>query len=105
MDGATLQSRLWVGYGKAALRIGTSHGVYRPSGTTNPLVIGNLIETISAVFAIHVAQYTFDKPSDYKDNLFHGLFDATNVHQWDYLAGPSPGVGSVDGIYFVTGFD
>jgi len=104
MDGVTLQSRLWKGYGKAALRIGTSHGVYRPVDNTNPLISGNLIETIPAVFAIHVAQYNFDKPSDYKDCLFHGLFDASNVHKWDYFSG-APSVNSTDGVYFVTGFD
>lgn len=106
MDGITLQSRLWKGYGKAATRIGTPHGVYRPSGTTNPLTGGNLIATIPAVFSIHgAAQYSFDKPSDYKDNLFHGLFDATSVNQWDYLAGPAPSVESEDGVYFVAGLD
>ena len=99
MDGVKLQSKLWKGYGKAALRIGTPYAVYRPSGATNPIVSGNLITTIPAAFTIHGAgQYKFDKPSDYKDALFHGLFDATMLHQGDYLVGSS-------GTYFISAFD
>ena len=99
MDGVKLQSRLWKGYGKAAKRIGTLHTVYRPGTiTTNPLIQANIVTQIQAVFAIHTAQFTFDKPSDYKDNLFHGLFDATLCKSGDYLVGD-------DGTYFITAFD
>ena len=99
MDGARLQAKLWAGYGKAALRIGTLHTVYRPgTSVSNPLIQANIVTQIPAVFAIHTAQFTFDKPSDYKDNLFHGLFDATLCQPGDYLVGS-------DGTYFITAFD
>lgn len=99
MDGVTLQSKVWRGYGIAAKRVGLSHNVYRPVGTSLPLASVNLVMTLHASFTSHSSsEFSYGKPSDYKDNLFHGLFDASSVLPGDYLTGPY-------GIYFVASLD
>ena len=99
MDGATLQNRIWKGYAKAALRIGLKYQVIRPVGTATPLTSGNLVMSLYASFTPHsAAQFSFGKPSDYKDTMYHGLFDATSTQVGDYLTGQQ-------GRFFVASLD
>ena len=106
MDGTRLQAKLFAGYGKAAKRIGRPHIVYRPQPGvyTDPIVPGNIVSTIPAVFALHKEQFGFGMPGDYKNNLYHVLFDATGLLPGDYLIGPDPGTW-LDGTYYITNFD
>ena len=63
MDGALLQQKIYGGYAKSALRVGLPFDVYRPSGSVNPLAIGNKIATVRAAFTVHSAsQFSFDRP-------------------------------------------
>ena len=97
MDAATLQNRIYSGYGKAAKRIGYAFGVYRPtSATANPIQPGNLITTLLATFTVSGIGFNFEKPSAYKNPLFNGLFDATLVLPGDYM------VNATHGTYFVA---
>lgn len=92
MDAARLQAKLNSGYGKAALRLGFAYTVYRPSSATNPIVSGNIVgASINAAFTPRAASYNFNLTSDYKQPLFHGLFDATSVNVGDYLYNASHG--------------
>lgn len=86
MDAARLQAKLNSGYGKAALRLGYTYSIYRPQGATDPIVSGNLLPgTIFAAFTPRSTGFNFQISADYKQALFHGLFDATTVDIGDYL--------------------
>lgn len=86
MDAARLQSKLYSGYGKAALRLGYAFTVYRPSGPNTPLAAGNISgSAVNATFTPRAAGFNFEMTSEYKNPLFHGMFDATSVNVGDYL--------------------
>lgn len=90
MDGATLSTKVFAGYGKAASRVGRRMDVYRAQTPDDPLNVNNVIATINAAFTIHGASnFSFDKPSDYNNPLYHGLFDPTGLDAGDYLVDPS----------------
>ena len=96
MDAATLQARIWSGYGKAATRIGYQFSIYRPTTISNPMALGNIVGSpINAAFTVNSSSFNFGKAGAYKDNLWNGLFDATAVHVGDYL------YNSTHGTYFV----
>lgn len=97
MDAATIQSKIYAGYGKAAARVGYLYTIYRPlspphSAPTpysalSPL---NKVGTINASFDnANEANFPYDKPNDFKGILWSGLFDATNVFRGDYLVNGS----------------
>lgn len=85
MDAATLQAKVYAGYGKAALRIGYVFDRYRPSSAFNPTAPGNLAESLRASFTAGPAGHNFEKASSYKSQLYLGLFDARNAAPGDYL--------------------
>jgi len=86
MDAARLQTKVYSGYSKAAQRIGYAFTVYRPNGAGNPIVSGNIVNAgINASFTPRSTGFNFEITSDYKQPLFHGLFDATNINVGDYL--------------------
>lgn len=96
MDAARLQSKVYSGYGKAAQRIGYAFTVYRPQDGSNPIVGGNIVGVpVNASFTPRAAGFNFQITSDYKNALFHGLFDATSINVGDYLSSGG------HGIYFV----
>lgn len=90
MDGATLQSKVYAGFGKAALRIGLSYAIYRPSGPDNPLA-GASVGTINAAFT---AGPNFQNPNKYGQAAWYGTLDGDQVNVGDYLVGES--------IYFIA---
>lgn len=86
MDAARLSQKVFAGYGKAAKRVGAQFDVYRPQLAADPLNVNNKITTIEAAFTIHNANnFSFDRPSDYNNPLFHGLFDPTGINRGDYF--------------------
>lgn len=95
MDAATLQARIYSGYGKAAQRTGYAFDVYRPSGPANPLGAGNKVATLNAVFMVR-GDKGFGKTPGYKDQLWDGQFDATNLQVGDYLTSAQ------HGTYFIA---
>lgn len=100
MDGARLSRKVFAGYGKAASRVGVSFDVYRPQTAFEPLNLNNRLRAQFAAFTIHGAQnFTFTKPSDHDNALFHGLFDPTDVRAGDYFVDPA----GAQGPFFVAG--
>lgn len=86
MDGATLQKKIWAGYGKAASRLGMLNDLFRPIGAVNPLASDTKIQSLLASF--NAQDWTYIKPNKYGNPLWYGLFDATPTRQGDYLVGP-----------------
>lgn len=96
MDAARLQTKVYSGYAKAALRIGYTFTIYRPLAATGPIVSGNIVGSpLNATFTPRSTGFKFEITSDYKQPLFHGMFDATSVNVGDYLFNAS------QGTYFV----
>ena len=94
MDAATLQNRIYKGYGKAALRLGYMTDIYRPVNGTNPMQQGNKIASINASF--NAEDMTYGKPNKYGKATWFGLFDGTQTQVGDYLDN------SQDGTFFVA---
>jgi len=84
MDGATIQARLYAGYAKAALRIGTLHTQYRPSSAITPIAAGNVIASIPASFNIG-GKYANQPKADVW--LWQAVLDGSAVAIGDYLIG------------------
>jgi len=91
MDAATLQSRIYRGYGKAAARLGQLYQVARPLAASAPL--GNI--EFSLLCSFNNRDWTYIKPDRYGDPTWYGLFDASNTQAGDYLLGPQ-------GPYFIA---
>ncbi|PUA19584.1 hypothetical protein [Glaciimonas sp. PCH181] len=91
MDSTTLQSRIYKGYGKAALRIGPINTVYRASSAISSQ--GNTVTTLNASFNAEDMKY--GRPNKYGKPTWFGLFDGTLVDVGDYLIGPQ-------GTFFVA---
>lgn len=89
MDGATLQSRIYSGYAKAASRVGYSNLHYRPSSALNPIAVGNKLANIYASFNAQDMKY--GKPNKYGNPLWYGLFDGSQTRVGDYLIDPVVG--------------
>jgi hypothetical protein len=93
MDAATIQDRIYRGYGKAAQRIGFAHDVFRATTANDPTDPARKIATIKAAF--DAATYSFTRPNKYGTALWNGLFDGRTTQVGDYLTGPG-------GTYFVA---
>ena len=95
MNNAALQAKLWAGYNKAALRLGSSYTQYRPTATTAAIVSGNVVRTMTAAFDVDPG-FSFKAPSKYTNPIFYALLDGSLVQPSDYFVG-------VDGTFFVAG--
>jgi len=80
MDGATVQDKIYAGYGQAATRIGETASIYRPTNALSP--IGTAIGTILAAFD---QRGRFENPNKYGQNIWYGLFDGCETQVGDYL--------------------
>lgn len=80
MDGATIQAKVYAGYGKAAQRVGFDYDLYRPAGADKPLVAP--VATIKASFT-QALKYT--RPNEYGDPTWHVLSDGRQMQVGDYL--------------------
>lgn len=103
MDAATLQARIYTGYGKAAQRTGYTFDLYRPSAPTGspptpafPLSPLNKVGSLPASFTPGPAGFNFDKTANYKDTVCTGLFDGTTAKVGDYLNS------AAHGTYFIA---
>ncbi|KVC81389.1 hypothetical protein [Burkholderia ubonensis] len=83
MDSATLQNRIYKGYGKAALRIGPIYSQYRPTSASNPIASGTLLGTLNASF--NAMDMTYGRPNVYGKALWYALVDGTQTKIGDYL--------------------
>jgi hypothetical protein len=102
MDGVVLQSKVYQGYARAALRVGLPFDIYRPPSASNPMATANKIGTIPAAFTVHSSgNFNFSKPSDYKGPTFHALLDGAQVRIGDYLKSSI----ATDGPFFIIGMD
>lgn len=91
MDGATLQSRIYKGYGQAAKRIGYQYQQYRANSAINPLTT----TLIQSLFCSFTTNFNFNQPNKYGQATWLGLFDASLVKPSDILVGHQ-------GVYFVA---
>jgi len=87
MDGTTIQSRIYAGRGKAALRIGLDCRQYRPLTAGAPL--GNLVGTIKAAF--NSGDSTYLTPNMPGDAYWHVDLDGRSTQVGDYLVRVSDG--------------
>lgn len=94
MDAATLQSKIYAGFGKAALRIGYLTDVYRATTSANPTAVGNKIASLYASFNAEDMKY--QKPNKYGHPTWFCVLDGSSVHVGDYLKNTH------DGTYFVA---
>lgn len=82
MDAATLQQKIYAGYGKAALRIGPSYNQYRPSSAINPFQ-GGPLQSLYASF--NAEDMTYSRPNKYGKATWFCLVDGTQTQVGDYL--------------------
>lgn len=83
MDAATLQNRIYKGYGKAALRIGPLYSLYRPTSASNPIAPAMLLGTLNASF--NAEDMTYGRPNKYGKATWFVLLDGTQTRVGDYL--------------------
>lgn len=94
MDAATLQSRIYTGYAKAAARVGYSADQYRPASASNPIAAGNKLRSLPASF--NAENMGFSRPNKHGKATWYGLFDGTLTQVGDYL------VNEQDGTFFIA---
>jgi len=83
MDAATLQQKIYGGYGKAALRIGPVYNLYHPTSAANPISPATWLGTLNASF--NAQDMTYSKPNLYGKPLWYALLDGTQTQVGDYL--------------------
>lgn len=82
MDAATLQTRIYGGYAKAAQRIGESYSVYRSISAINPLDSGYLYSNVLASFNV---DWAYSKANKFGNALWQLIADGTPLQVFDYL--------------------
>jgi hypothetical protein len=84
---ARIQNRIYYGYGKAAIRLGTAHNVYRSSDGNNPIQPANLL--FSQLIGID-QDYTYMKAKKYGDPVWQFLPEnGLLLRNYDYFVSPS----------------
>lgn len=81
MDAATLQTKIYSGYAKAAERLGVSTYVFRPLQADAPFT--QPIATLKASFTAE--EFHYGKPRKYGQAMWYGLFDGSQTQAGDYL--------------------
>ena len=94
MNGPELQAKLYAGYVKAALRLGTPYLQYRPTGPANPIASGNLVQSLTAAFD-PAPGFEFHHPALFGKPVWYALLDGTQTVVGDYLVGSA-------GTYFIA---
>lgn len=92
MDAAKLRSKVYIGYGKAAKRIGYSAQQYRALSAFEPLQTKPL-QTLPASFTTN---FNYSAPNKYGQATWIGVFDAREFTLGDFLVSPQ------DGTFFVA---
>jgi hypothetical protein len=94
MDAATLQSRIYAGYAKAAARVGYSADPYGGAGATTPIAAGNKLRSLPASF--NAEDMGYGKPNKYGKATWFGLFDGSLTQPGDYM------VSAQDSMFFIA---
>ncbi|AJG19067.1 hypothetical protein [Cupriavidus basilensis] len=81
MDAAKLQDRIYVGYAKAAKRIGYVYDVYRPASAANPLTAK--VASLNASFSAQ--EWTYTKANLPSKPFWYCLMDGRETQLGDYL--------------------
>jgi hypothetical protein len=99
MDAATIQAKIYRGYGLAASRLGYPYAVYRPAGPTAPL--GTLLNpALNATFTSASTQdFNFNRSTDREVPDYHCMADMTGLAASDIFVHPEWGT------YFITALD
>ena len=87
---ATIQSRIWRGYAKAAERLGAPFAFHRPSSGNFP---GDLLFTRSV--SLNAEDMKYGRPDKYGKATWYALVDGTGLQPGDYFIGA--------GAYFIAG--
>jgi hypothetical protein len=82
VQAATVAAYARRGYNRAAVRLGRTCAVYRPSGTGNPLA--SVLLTTLAAFDT-VPGFTFANPQKFGQTTYYAMIDATGLQAGDYL--------------------
>lgn len=83
MDGTKLQSKIYIGYGKAAKRIGFDYQQFRATSASNPLT-STALQTLPVSFTTN---FNYSAPNKYGKAEWLGLFDAREFAVGDFLVG------------------
>ncbi len=83
MDGTKLQAKIYIGYGKAAKRIGFDYQQFRATSASNPLS-STALQTLSASFTTN---FSYSAPNKYGQATWLGMFDARLCLPGDFLVG------------------
>ena len=91
MDGTKLQAKIYIGYGKAAKRIGFDYQQFRATSASNPLS-STVLQTLTASFT---TKFTYSAPNKFGEATWLGLFDARQFSVGDFLVGRQ-------GVFFIA---
>lgn len=83
MDGFKLRDKIYIGYGKAAKRIGFDYQQFRATSASNPLT-STALQTLPASFTTN---FSYSAPNKYGQATWLGLFDARTFQPGDFLVG------------------
>jgi hypothetical protein len=93
MDGELLQEKVYVGYAKAAERVGLSFGIYRSSDGIDPLNIANYLYDLPVSAT---QNWKYNAPNKFSGSTWLLVVDGLQVEVSDYLV--RNGV-----VYYVAG--
>lgn len=97
MDAARIAAKVRYGYGKAAVKLGTTALLFRPSGSGDPVAPGSQYATGLAAVD-NDPLFGFSRSNRFGNPVVYALMDATGVLIGDYM--------QLDGItYFITATD
>jgi hypothetical protein len=83
MDGTKLQAKIYIGYGKAAKRIGFDYQQFRATSANDPLST-TALQTLPVSFT---TKFTYSAPNKYGEATWLGLFDGRQFAVGDFLVG------------------
>ena len=83
MDAETIQLKVWMGYGKASIRVGPLFDIFRSDSMINPLDAANKIGTVNASFTTGMEYSSYNKPTA---PMWTALVDATDLKVGDWLS-------------------
>lgn len=92
MDAAKLRNKVYIGYGKAAQRIGYVAQQFRAASAFNPLQTTPL-QSLNASFTTN---FNYSAPNKYGQATWFGVFDGRQFVVGDFLSSPE------DGVFFVA---
>lgn len=84
--GARFSALAWRGLGIAGAKLGEPFAVYRPSGTGDPIVSGNLVTTLPVALDAK-PNYKFAVPALHGAAMRYALADGRLLRRFDYLVG------------------